>query len=103
MAQDEACFACHSYDVYANETSIVSVRGASRFNRPNTEMGHAEHVGGERVPCYSCHVAHGSTTLPFLLGTGRTPGLRAYTSTATGGTCTPTCHGPESYRVNYAR
>jgi predicted CXXCH cytochrome family protein len=103
MTQDEACFACHAYDVYANPNSPVSVRAASRFNSPNAGKGHADHVGGERVPCYACHVSHGSTSLPFLLGTGRTPGIRSYSTTATRGTCTPTCHGAESYTVNYAR
>jgi hypothetical protein len=103
MSQDEVCFACHAYDVYANPNAPSSVRAASRFNSPGAEKGHAEHVGEERVPCYACHVSHGSTSLPFLLGTGRTPGLRGYTSTTTGGTCTPTCHGSENYRANYAR
>ena len=103
MSSDELCFACHDYDVYANPSSPSTTRAASRFNAPNSEMGHAEHVGEERVPCYACHVTHGSTTQPNLLVLGRSPGLITYTRTASGGTCTASCHGSESYTVNYAR
>ena len=55
------------------------------------------------MPCYACHVTHGSTTLPFLLVVGRVPGIVSYSRTANGGTCAPSCHGSESYTVNYAR
>jgi hypothetical protein len=103
MAADELCFSCHSSDVYANPASADAMRLASRFNQPGAGKGHAEHVGQEHVPCYACHVTHGSATQPFLMVTGRSPGLIAYTKTANGGTCTPTCHAPESYTTNYAR
>ncbi len=103
MGPDELCFSCHSYDVYGNPSSPDAMRAASRFNKPGVDKGHAEHVGEEHVSCYSCHVTHGSTTQPFLMATGRNPGLLAYSKTATGGTCTPTCHGPQSYNANYAR
>jgi hypothetical protein len=102
-APDEACFACHAYEVYANASSPDLTRGESRFNKPGAEKGHAEHVDEERVPCYACHVTHGSTTLPHLIATGRTPGILSYAASPTGGTCTPTCHGTESYTVTYAR
>lgn len=103
MTSDEQCFSCHRYDVYADAGASDAVRGASRFNKPGVDKGHAEHVGEERVPCGACHVTHGSTTLPHLLVTGRSPGLVNITLTPTGGTCAPTCHGSESYTVNYAR
>jgi len=103
MTSDETCFACHSFDVYANPGASSFVRAASRFNPPGVGQGHAEHVGERNVPCFACHVSHGSTTLPHLLVTGRVPGLATFTPTATGGTCGPTCHGAESYTVNYAR
>jgi predicted CXXCH cytochrome family protein len=100
---DETCFACHSYDVYASSLSSPAVRSESRFNDPATTEGHAKHVADHSVPCYACHVTHGSTTQPHLIATGRTPGILSYTETPTGGTCTSTCHGPESYTLNYAR
>ncbi|MFI5370988.1 MAG: cytochrome c3 family protein [Candidatus Eisenbacteria bacterium] len=100
---DELCFSCHSYDVYANPIAPAPMLAASRFNPPGVPQGHATHVGTNQVPCYACHVTHGSSTQPFLMATGRNPGLLGYTKTVNGGTCTPTCHGPESYTVNYAR
>jgi predicted CXXCH cytochrome family protein len=100
---NELCFQCHSYDVYANRDAPASVRAASRFNSPGAEKGHAEHVDGENVPCYACHTTHGSSYLPYLITLERTPGIRAYSPSLTGGTCAPTCHDSESYRVNYAR
>jgi predicted CXXCH cytochrome family protein len=102
-ASDEICFACHTYDVYANPGASDAVRGYSRFNRPGVDKGHAEHVGEQSVPCYACHVTHGAPSQGHLIVTGRTPGLAAFTETASGGTCQPTCHGPQSYSVNYAR
>ncbi len=103
MTSDEICFRCHSYDVYANRDAPEAVRQASRFNGPNAGQGHAEHVGAQNVSCYSCHATHGSTTLPHLIVTGRSPGIVAYTETEAGGTCSATCHGTRSYLVNYAR
>ncbi len=103
MGSDELCFRCHSHEVYADHNAPSSVLEASRFNPPRGEEGHAEHVGKEQIPCGACHATHGSTTLPFLLVTGRNPGINSYTRTASGGTCAPTCHDSESYTVNYAR
>jgi len=103
MTSGELCFSCHAYDVYANPSSSDAVRAASRFNKPGVDKGHAEHVGDKRVPCYTCHVTHGSTTQKHLIATGRFPGLNAYTEAPAGGSCTPSCHGLETYAVNYAR
>lgn len=103
MGSDELCFRCHSFDVYANDNASDAVKRRSRFNRPGADKGHTKHVMEERVPCYACHVTHGSTTQPHLIAIGRIPGVRSYTRTASGGTCTATCHGSESYNVNYAR
>ena len=102
MTSDELCFSCHAYDVYANPNAPAMTQSASRFNAPATAGGHAFHVGGQQYPCYSCHVTHGSTTQPFLLVTGRIPGIISFTRSASGGTCTPTCHGTETYTTNYA-
>ena len=103
MGTDELCFSCHAYDVYANPSSAAMSRQASRWNGSDANNGHAQHVGTLSVPCYACHESHGSPQLPYLLATGRTPGLIAYSSTASGGTCTSTCHAVESYTLNYAR
>jgi predicted CXXCH cytochrome family protein len=103
MGQDENCFSCHSYDVYANPNAPDVILGQSRFNKPGVAAGHAEHVGQQNVPCYACHVTHGAPSQPHLLVTGRMPGLQAYTETAGGGTCQPTCHDSRSYSTNYAR
>ena len=103
MGSDELCFSCHAYDVYANPTALPATRAASRWNGPGVANGHAEHVGNAQVPCWACHVTHGSALQPYLIATGRNPGRIAYTSTAAGGTCTTTCHGVETYTLNYAR
>ena len=103
MTSNELCFSCHSYDVYANRNASATLKAASRFNSPNASKGHSDHVTGEQVPCIDCHTTHGSTTLANLLVTGRNPGLNTFTRTTTGGTCGPTCHGSETYRLNYAR
>jgi predicted CXXCH cytochrome family protein len=108
VAQDELCFECHSHETYADPMAPDFRREASRFNRGivlpgQSSAGHIEHVGDEQIPCGACHVTHGSTSLPFLLREGAVPGIVRYTATATGGTCTPTCHERRSYTVNYAR
>jgi len=103
MASAELCFDCHRYDTYANNSASSAVQGYSRFNPPTFAKGHGYHVGDRRYPCFSCHETHGSTTLAALMVVGRSPGLSAYTQTANGGTCTPTCHGQKSYTINYAR
>lgn len=103
VSSGELCFSCHSYDVYGDPSSSDATRAASRFNKPSAGKGHAEHVGEEGIPCYACHVTHGSTSMPFLLVVGRSPGIVSYTRTTDGGTCAPSCHGSESYTVNYAR
>jgi predicted CXXCH cytochrome family protein len=103
MDAGDLCFSCHAFDVYANQATPAPVRAASRFNRPGMDAGHTEHVGREGLPCGACHVTHGSTTLPALLVTGRTPGIVSVTVTPAGGTCSPTCHAPASWTANYAR
>ncbi len=103
MASTEECFACHRYNTYANEGATITEKSYSRFNLPATDEGHTKHLGDHQYPCYACHDSHGVATQPHLIATGRTPGIISYTETTTGGTCTPTCHGTESYRINYAR
>ncbi|MBK5260455.1 MAG: hypothetical protein JJE51_12760 [Thermoanaerobaculia bacterium] len=102
MVDSDLCFSCHRYDVYANAGSANATQQASRFNGPNGR-GHAFHIGEQQVPCYACHTTHGSTTRPSLIVTGRNPGITSYTQSAAGGTCTATCHGSQSYSVNYPR
>jgi predicted CXXCH cytochrome family protein len=102
MTSDEMCFACHSYDVYGNPASPAATLMASRFNPPGATAGHAAHTD-QNVPCFACHVTHGAAFQPQLIATGRVPGIVAFTETPSGGTCTPTCHAPQSYTVGYAR
>jgi hypothetical protein len=103
MNPTEICFTCHVYEVYADNSAPSTTLGASRWNQAAADSGHAFHVGDRQVPCYACHVTHGSTTQPHLIATGRVPGIVSYTETPTGGSCTPTCHGIETYTINYAR
>lgn len=102
-ASTEACFDCHTFATYGTTQSSDTVLGYSRFNRPGFEAGHSLHVQEKRAPCYACHDSHGSSTQPHLIVTGRNPGLNSYTETATGGSCSPTCHTPRTYTINYAR
>jgi predicted CXXCH cytochrome family protein len=105
MSSSVLCFDCHSYNTYANPDASDTQQSYSRFNKGSAgfDKGHAFHVGSERYPCYACHETHGSANRPGLMVTGRTPGLNNYTQTATGGSCAPTCHGSETYPINYAR
>lgn len=103
MSSNEVCFNCHRYDTYANTNSGGTIQGYSRFNPPRFSNGHVFHVVSQRRPCYACHSSHASTTKPHLIVTGRSPGINNYTETTSGGSCSPTCHGTESYTVNYAR
>ena len=103
MARTELCFKCHRYDTYANPNSGNTIMGYSRWNMPNTDKGHAYHVSTQRYSCFNCHETHGSTNRPTMMVTGRSPGINSYSQTATGGSCSPTCHGTETYTLNYAR
>ena len=100
MARDEQCFDCHNFDTYANSSSSSTVRNYSRFSGSE---GHTYHVVSQRYSCYNCHETHGSANRANLLITGRSPGINSYTRTASGGSCSPTCHGSESYSVTYPR
>lgn len=102
MTRNDLCFDCHTFDVYAEASSPADVQRASRFNSP-AAVGHAFHVGVQHVPCYSCHETHGSSRIPALIATGRMPGISSYSQNPNGGTCSPACHAPRSYTVNYSR
>lgn len=102
MQRDNLCFDCHSWDVYADPSSPATTQGASRFNGPKT-AGHAFHVGQQRIPCYACHETHGSARHPNLIATGGGRGVLSFMQTPSGGTCTSSCHGQQSYAVNYDR
>ncbi|HBO70248.1 MAG TPA: hypothetical protein DD658_09025 [Deltaproteobacteria bacterium] len=103
MSSTELCFDCHRYDTYANNNATNTIKGYSRFNPPAFSQGHTYHVGSRRYPCYACHQSHGSAARPGLIVTGRSPGLNSYTQTTTGGSCSPTCHGTQTYTINYSR
>jgi predicted CXXCH cytochrome family protein len=102
MDRDDLCFTCHAWSVYADPGAPESMRSASRFNAPGVTKGHAEHAAAS-VPCGACHVTHGSTTQRHLIAVSQSPGILSFSETASGGTCMPTCHGPATYSVNYAR
>jgi predicted CXXCH cytochrome family protein len=100
MASTDFCFTCHSFNTYANNNATTTQQRYSRFSGGD---GHTSHVVDHQAPCFACHDSHGASTLPHLIVTGRSPGIRSYTETANGGTCSPTCHGTESYSITYAR
>ena len=102
MPKNDLCFACHSWDVYANAASTQDVLRASRFNAV-TGAGHAFHTGSQQIPCYACHETHGSTRYSALIARGRLPGITSYLQTPTGGTCASTCHSPKTYTLSYPR
>jgi len=103
MAPSDLCFECHAWDVYANRSTPQSVRRASRFNPPAISQGHTYHVDQRGYSCFACHASHGSTLFPALIATGRVPGLAGFTQSLNGGSCSPTCHGGETYTINYPR
>jgi len=103
MFSTELCFDCHRYNTYANAGASATEKGYSRFNAPRSSNGHTFHVAARQYPCYACHDSHGSTTKPHLIVTGRNPGMINYTESQNGGTCSPSCHGTETYTVNYSR
>jgi predicted CXXCH cytochrome family protein len=101
--REELCFLCHNFDTYANPVVVPGQPDLSRFNPPAYANGHTSHVGQRNVPCYACHDSHGSPQFPALISTGRTPGILSFIASGTGGTCTPTCHGTQTYVLNYPR
>jgi predicted CXXCH cytochrome family protein len=103
MGPGDLCFRCHSFDTYANPNASQTQASQSRFNPPGVSEGHGFHVGDRRYTCYACHQSHGSAQNPALVVIGRTPGLRAYAQTPTGGSCTPSCHSQKTYSVAYPR
>lgn len=103
MSSNELCFSCHAYSVYGDPAAADATHQGSRFNKPGVTAGHAEHVGQDHVPCYACHVTHGSTNLPHLMVTGRSPGITDIVFTPTGGSCSASCHAPKDWTANYAR
>lgn len=96
MAPTDLCFSCHRWEVYGDPAATNATQQLSRFNQP-ANQGHAYHVGAQQVPCYGCHVTHGSTTQPWLIVTGRTPGIVAFDSNAR--LCTATCHAGNPTRT----
>lgn len=96
-SQDEICFDCHAHEVYADASSRPDTTRASRFD------GHVLHVAIQKVPCFACHDAHGSARNGALIVTGRLPGINSYLQTPSGGNCTTSCHGLQSYTTSYPR
>jgi len=102
MGENDICFDCHAYAVYADAKSAAATLRASRFNGPN-DQGHAFHVGAQHIPCYGCHETHGSRRTTALIAVGRLPGISSYVATPSGGTCMTSCHPLRSYSINYPR
>lgn len=100
---DELCFGCHRFEAYASPTADALTLGASRWNPPAAQAGHAFHVGARNVPCFACHDSHGSARYPAMIAVGRMPGLQGFTASDAGGTCAATCHAQRAYALNYRR
>lgn len=100
MTNAEVCFKCHTFDTYANRNASTALKQNSRFY--NGDKGHTFHVGDRRFSCFVCHETHGTGARVHLITLGRTPnGINSFTHTASGGTCSPTCHGTETYSHTY--
>jgi predicted CXXCH cytochrome family protein len=97
---EDLCFECHSFATYAATNASDAEQRASRFNAPQAR-GHNFHSGQARIPCYACHETHGSNR-PALIAT-RPFAIIGFTQTASGGTCTSSCHVSRTYMVNYSR
>jgi len=103
VTRDELCFICHNYETYVNAASSSLFQQASRLNPPASANGHVFHVGQKNIPCYACHDSHGSARLGALIAIRRVPGLQTFSMNSNGGACLPTCHGQQSYTLNYPR
>lgn len=88
-AADQLCYACHKYDVYFtgdNDTG-ASMSLFQHPARPSEPRMHALHVNDGGFSCRTCHVTHGSATLPHLQNDDH-----GYEHTEFGGACTTECH-----------
>jgi predicted CXXCH cytochrome family protein len=96
VQETDLCFECHAWKTYG-ESKVAAAY--SRW------AGHGSH-SAKGIACWTCHDAHGSTTLPALL-TLRPGGLASYSSDPSGATCATSCHlrttSRSVYRASYIR
>ena len=89
------CFQCHERTLVTEEET----RNATGF-RDRAKNLHSLHAGTKGIPCLTCHDAHASTQLhlirPKETNSGETVTI-TYTTTPTGGNCTPSCHDGAGY------
>lgn len=86
---DQLCFTCHRTVVYLTGTDD-GVGGRSGFFGGSTQNKLHSYHSGLGFACESCHVSHGSTTLPHLLRTGGFSWDDP--AGAVDGQCSSTCH-----------
>ena len=89
------CYSCHLFGIYGNGNLDDTPTQSSGFVNPsgaNPKL-HAYHTS-LGLQCSSCHVAHGSASMPY--GLRDDVGWTADTSGAGGGECTNGCHGGAS-------
>jgi len=92
------CFNCHMQDLVLKQSGT----GVTRFRNGDTNL-HWLHVNREKGrTCRACHEVHASRN-PFHIRDMVPFGARGwmleihYAQTATGGSCSPGCHKPQSY------
>jgi len=97
----EVCFKCHSFAVYVTGGTGTTGAGGTNFYFQTNRNLHSFHVRSSvQTSCYTCHDTHGSEQEHLMNfdvsvvtpGAGRNS-QTAFLPTATGGTCSLTCHG----------
>lgn len=99
---DELCFKCHVYEVYASDSATNA--GLTGFRDSSKGNLHGFHISGEgafATPCYACHDTHGSeqehllnfdTSLVNPNGNNIYNSQTAWAWDGTRGTCFVLCH-----------
>jgi len=89
------CFECHARTLVNEETTVQ----ATGFRDGNSNL-HYLHARKSELPCLTCHQAHASSQ-EYLLRTTGSSGKNlvtlTYQATATGGSCTSSCHDAAEY------
>lgn len=84
-ASEMFCYSCHKKTVYLDGAGNLSL--FQHAPRTGASDMHKLHVNDGGFACRTCHVSHGSTTLPHLQNADH-----GYEHTAFGGACTTACH-----------